>query len=83
MAGASVLGAVNGALSAGLGNAFIVTLGTMRILRGAAKGLAHEQKIDVENLRGLDALVLPPAATVAPLPPGRVAGDRHGPRGGP
>ena len=25
---------------------FIVTLGTMSILRGAAKGLAHEQKID-------------------------------------
>ena len=38
---------------------FIVTLGSMSILRGAAKGLAHEQKIDVDP-RGLDALLAPP-----------------------
>ena len=38
---------------------FIVTLGAMSILRGAAKGLADEQKIDVDP-RGLDALLAPP-----------------------
>jgi ribose transport system permease protein len=37
---------------------FLVTLGTMSILRGVAKGLAHEQKIDVD-VKGIDALVLP------------------------
>jgi ribose/xylose/arabinose/galactoside ABC-type transport system permease subunit len=58
---AALTGAVNGALVAGLGiTPFIVTLGSMSILRGAAKGLAHEQKIDVDT-RGLDALVLPPS----------------------
>jgi ribose transport system permease protein len=35
---------------------FIVTLGTMSILRGAAKGLADEQKIDAPP-RGLERLV--------------------------
>jgi ribose transport system permease protein len=68
LAVAALCGAVNGALSAGLGNAFIVTLGTMRILRGAAKGLAHEQKIDVD-IRGLDALALPPARPWLLFPP--------------
>jgi ribose/xylose/arabinose/galactoside ABC-type transport system permease subunit len=38
---------------------FIVTLGAMSILRGAAKGLANEQKIDVDP-RGLDTLLGPP-----------------------
>jgi ribose/xylose/arabinose/galactoside ABC-type transport system permease subunit len=38
---------------------FIVTLGSMSILRGAAKGLANEQKIDVDP-HGLDALLAPP-----------------------
>jgi ribose/xylose/arabinose/galactoside ABC-type transport system permease subunit len=38
---------------------FIVTLGSMSILRGAAKGLANEQKIDADP-RGLDALLAPP-----------------------
>jgi ribose/xylose/arabinose/galactoside ABC-type transport system permease subunit len=38
---------------------FIVTLGSMSILRGAAKGLAGEQKIDVDP-RGLDTLLAPP-----------------------
>jgi ribose transport system permease protein len=40
----------------------------MRILRGAAKGLAHEQKIDVD-IRGLDALALPPARPWLLFPP--------------
>jgi ribose transport system permease protein len=58
---AAVTGALNGVLTARLGvMPFIVTLGSMSILRGAAKGLAHEQKIDVD-VRGLDALVLPPS----------------------
>jgi ribose/xylose/arabinose/galactoside ABC-type transport system permease subunit len=35
---------------------FIVTLGSMSILRGIAKGLADEQKIDADP-RGLDALM--------------------------
>jgi ribose transport system permease protein len=47
---------------------FIVTLGSMSVLRGAAKGLAHEQKIDVD-IRGLDALVLPPKSGWQPFPP--------------
>jgi ribose/xylose/arabinose/galactoside ABC-type transport system permease subunit len=68
LAVAALAGAVNGSLTAGLGNAFIVTLGTMRILRGAAKGLAHEQKIDAD-IRGLDALALPPARPWLLFPP--------------
>lgn len=40
-------GLVNGLLITGLRvTPFIVTLGAMGIIRGAAKGLAHEQKID-------------------------------------
>ncbi|HEY3821245.1 MAG TPA: ABC transporter permease [Polyangiaceae bacterium] len=47
---------------------FIVTLGAMSILRGAAKGLANEQKIDCDP-RGLDELLAPSAGW--PLaPPG-------------
>lgn len=46
LAGA-VCGLVNGALIAGLRVVpFIVTLGTLLIVRGAAKGIAGEQKID-------------------------------------
>jgi len=42
-------GLVNGALVAGLRlTPFIATLGTMSALRGLAKGLAREQKIDAE-----------------------------------
>ncbi|MEZ4220341.1 MAG: ABC transporter permease [Polyangiaceae bacterium] len=55
-------GLVNGTLVAYLGiTPFIVTLGTMSVLRGAAKGLASEQKIDADA-RGLDELMaaLPP-----------------------
>jgi ribose/xylose/arabinose/galactoside ABC-type transport system permease subunit len=56
---ATLCGTANGLLTAGLKiTPFIVTLGTMSILRGAAKGFAHEQKIDADP-RGLDALVLP------------------------
>jgi ribose transport system permease protein len=61
---AVLAGAVNGALVAWLGiTPFIVTLGTMSVLRGAAKGLADEQKIDADP-RGLDELM-------AALPPDR------------
>ena len=59
---ASCCGALNGTIIAGLGLApFIVTLGTMSVLRGVAKGLADEQKIDADS-RGLDDLMaaLPP-----------------------
>jgi len=52
-------GALNGGVSVGLGvTPFIVTLGTMGILRGAAIGLAHEQRVYVDA-HGIDALVLP------------------------
>lgn len=62
---AALAGAVNGALVTRLGiTPFIVTLGAMRVLRGAAKGLAHEQKIDVDA-HGLDALVAPVPASRA------------------
>jgi ribose transport system permease protein len=65
-------GLVNGALVASLGiTPFIVTLGTMSVLRGAAKGLAAEQKIDVD-VRGLDELMalLPDERSWMLLPPG-------------
>lgn len=46
LAGAAA-GILNGVLVTSLGVVpFIVTLGTMLAIRGAAKGLAHEQKID-------------------------------------
>lgn len=49
-----ICGLINGALVAGLRiTPFIVTLGTMSVLRGLAKGLANEQKIDAEA-QGLD-----------------------------
>src|SRR5262249_56117062 len=50
---------------------FIVTLGAMRILRGLAKGIANEQKIDA-NARGLDSLlgVLPGERSWMLFPPG-------------
>jgi ribose/xylose/arabinose/galactoside ABC-type transport system permease subunit len=52
-----VLGLCNGALVSGLKiSPFIVTLGTMSIVRGVAKGIADEQKIDADP-RGLDALM--------------------------
>jgi ribose transport system permease protein len=55
LAFATLAGALNGALVVGLRIApFIATLGTMSALRGIAKGLADEQKIDAPA-RGLDA----------------------------
>jgi ribose transport system permease protein len=57
IAAATVGGSTCGALVARLRMApFIVTLGAMSILRGAAKGLASEQKIDCDP-RGLDVLL--------------------------
>jgi ribose/xylose/arabinose/galactoside ABC-type transport system permease subunit len=48
---------------------FIVTLGAMSILRGVAKGVAKEQKIDVDP-RGLDALLAPSHGAWALVPSG-------------
>jgi ribose/xylose/arabinose/galactoside ABC-type transport system permease subunit len=50
---------------------FVVSLGAMTLLRGAAKGLAREQKIDADA-RGLDDLlgVLPDDASWMLFPPG-------------
>jgi ribose transport system permease protein len=50
---------------------FVVTLGAMTILRGAAKGIANEQKIDA-NARGLDSLlgVVPDDRSWMLFPPG-------------
>jgi ribose transport system permease protein len=54
---ATAAGCANGALVSWLKiTPFIVTLGTMSILRGAAKGLASEQKIDADP-RGIDDLM--------------------------
>jgi len=68
----ALVGLLNGALIAGLGLLpFIVTLGTMSALRGAAKGLADEQKVDAPS-RGLEHWMelgrhggLPPAVWLA------------------
>ena len=68
LAVATACGAISGAMIAKLRMApFIVTLGAMSILRGAAKGVADEQKIDVDP-RGLDALLS--ASSDSVLPPG-------------
>lgn len=57
---AAACGALNGVLVARLKMMpFIVTLGSMSALRGAAKGLADQQKIDAPA-HGLDALLTPP-----------------------
>lgn len=65
-------GALNGALVASLKiTPFIVTLGTMSALRGVAKGLADEQKIDADA-RGLDGLMMSDDASLLPVPPGVV-----------
>jgi ribose/xylose/arabinose/galactoside ABC-type transport system permease subunit len=69
---ATLAGALNGVLVMRLAIApFIVTLGTMSILRGVAKGLAREQKIDC-NPRGLEQLMalLPRERAWMLLPPG-------------
>jgi ribose transport system permease protein len=65
----TLAGLVNGALVSGLGiTPFIVTLGAMSVFRGAAKGLAGEQKIDVMPA-GLDTLMAapPPGQGFVPL----------------
>ena len=50
IAAGALAGLINGALIAGLRVVpFIVTLGTLSIVRGAAKGFAHEQKIDAPS----------------------------------
>ncbi|MFO0674419.1 MAG: ABC transporter permease [Polyangiaceae bacterium] len=65
LAAAAAIGAVVGTL---IGRfrmlPFIVTLGSMSLLRGAAKGLASEQKIDADP-RGLDHLVTADASSPA------------------
>jgi ribose/xylose/arabinose/galactoside ABC-type transport system permease subunit len=59
---ASAAGLLSGLLITSLRiTPFIVTLSAMSILRGAAKGLAHEQKIDVDP-RGLESLLAPSRA---------------------
>jgi ribose transport system permease protein len=64
---AAAAGGLVGLLVTGLRMApFIVTLGAMSILRGLAKGVAHEQKIDVDPA-GLDALL---GASGGLAPPG-------------
>jgi ribose/xylose/arabinose/galactoside ABC-type transport system permease subunit len=69
---ATAAGCINGALIASLRiTPFIVTLGTMSILRGAAKGLAEDQKIDADP-RGLEELMalVPAERSWMLLPPG-------------
>jgi ribose/xylose/arabinose/galactoside ABC-type transport system permease subunit len=63
----ALAGALNGALVVGLRIApFIATLGTMSALRGIAKGLADEQKIDAPA-RGLDTwMALVPGERLVP-----------------
>lgn len=54
---ATLCGVTNGSLVAWLRiTPFIVTLGTMSLLRGSAKGLADEQKVDADA-QGLDELM--------------------------
>jgi len=62
---------VGGIIALGRITPFVVSLGAMTILRGAAKGLAHEQKIDADA-RGLDGLlgVLPEGTSWMIFPPG-------------
>ncbi|HEX8795664.1 MAG TPA: ABC transporter permease [Polyangiaceae bacterium] len=63
---ATLAGAASGALVAYLRMApFIVTLGAMSILRGGAKGLAGEQKIDCDP-RGIDSLLAPSSGVLLP-----------------
>ncbi len=63
---ATLCGALGGVLVARLRMLpFIVTLGSMSILRGAAKGLANEQKIDAPA-RGLETLLQPTVGSLRP-----------------
>ncbi len=62
---AATIGSLTGSMIVGLRiTPFIATLGTMSILRGAAKGLAKEQKIDAPA-RGLDDLLAIPSPAKA------------------
>ena len=72
IAAAVVAGMINGLLVTRLGVVpFIVTLGTMLAVRGVAKGLAHEQKIDAPTTWLNDGLaVLPPDRRWLVFPPG-------------
>ena len=65
-------GAVNGALVTRLGVVpFIVTLGTMLVVRGLAKGIANEQKIDAPPSWLNELLArLPPSRGWMLVPPG-------------
>jgi len=66
VASAAAFGALNGGLVARFRiTPFIVTLGTMSLMRGLAKGLSGEQKIDADP-RGLDALMAPSFGLVSP-----------------
>ncbi|MBN2195411.1 MAG: ABC transporter permease [Polyangiaceae bacterium] len=57
----AIAGLANGALVAGLRlTPFIATLGTMSALRGLAKGLAREQKIDAEPGWLEELMTMPP-----------------------
>jgi ribose/xylose/arabinose/galactoside ABC-type transport system permease subunit len=62
---------VGAAIAFGRITPFVVSLGAMTMLRGAAKGLAREQKIDADA-RGLDGLlgVLPEDKRFMIFPPG-------------
>jgi ribose transport system permease protein len=63
---AGFTGALNGVLTArGKITPFIVTLGSMSVLRGVAKGLAGEQKIDADP-RGLETLMTAGSAALLP-----------------
>ena len=68
---ATLCGLVNGSIVAWLRiTPFIVTLGTMSLLRGAAKGLADEQTVVVDE-QGLDQLMtVPDGMGWMLLPPG-------------
>jgi ribose/xylose/arabinose/galactoside ABC-type transport system permease subunit len=72
LAAGTLVGAANGFLVTRLKvGAFIVTLGTLLIIRGAAKGLAGEQKIDAPLTWLGDVLaMLPPDRKWMIVPPG-------------
>lgn len=72
VAAGALCGLVNGTLITRLRVVpFIVTLGTLLVVRGVAKGLAHEQKIDAPLTWLNDLLaVLPPSQRWMLLPPG-------------
>ncbi|HEY5957970.1 MAG TPA: ABC transporter permease [Polyangiaceae bacterium] len=64
-------GLVNGLLVVSLRiTPFIVTLGTMSLLRGLAKGIAHEQKIDARTTGLSDLMTLDPGRTWQLVPTG-------------